>query len=81
MSRHRAIATLAFGILGITGLPIIGSLVAVLLGRGRTVASEGTSDVTAERYRRIGLTLGYFGLALAAIAIVTGLAVGLSRTV
>jgi hypothetical protein len=72
MSSHRAVATLAFGVLGLTFFPILGSVVAVVLGRGRA------GDEASERYRRIGLWLGYAGLAIAALLFVAGLVAGLT---
>jgi hypothetical protein len=71
MSSHRAVAALAFGVLGLTFFPILGSVVAVVLGSGRA------GDEATERYRRIGLWLGYAGLAIAALLFVAGLAAGL----
>ena len=80
MRRHRAIATLAFGILGLTLMPIIGSIIAVVLGRARLIANSETVDHQAEKFRRVGLALGYVGVGLASTAIVVGLVIGLART-
>jgi hypothetical protein len=76
MNSHRAVATLAFGVLGLTFFPILGSVVAVVLGRGGQQSGQA-GDTETERYRRIGLWLGYAGLALAALLFVAGLLAGL----
>jgi hypothetical protein len=76
MSSHRAVATLAFGVLGLTFFPILGSVVAVVLGRNGQQSGRAGDEAT-ERYRRIGLWLGYVGLTLAALLFVAGLVAGL----
>lgn len=76
MGNHRAVATLAFGVVGLTFFPILGSVVAVVLGRGGQQSGRA-GDEAAERCRRIGLWLGYAGVALAALLFVAGILAGL----
>jgi hypothetical protein len=67
--RHRAIVTLAFGILGLTGLPLMGSIVAIVVGREPSSAD----DRGAEKMRRVGRVLGYVGVGIAVCAFVFGI--------
>ncbi len=71
----KAIASLVLSILGLVGvLPLIGSILGVILGnsaRGEIARSAGS--LTGEEMARIGVILGWVGLALWAVGFVCAL--------
>ncbi|MDX6554601.1 MAG: hypothetical protein QOD86_796 [Miltoncostaeaceae bacterium] len=73
----RAVAAMVLGIVGVTIVPLIASIIAVVLGRGARAeidahpeSLEGRSMATA------GIVLGWIGIALVPVAFVIGFAIG-----
>ena len=66
-----AIASLIFGILGLTLLPTLGSVVAVILGyMAKSEINSSAGQLEGSGLATTGLVLGYIGLGLALLAIV-----------
>jgi hypothetical protein len=75
---ERAVAALVLGIVGVTVVPVIASIIAVVLGRraraeidGDPAALEGRNLATA------GIVLGWVGIAVFGLGALFGLLVGL----
>jgi Domain of unknown function (DUF4190) len=65
-----AIASLVFGILGFVGLPLIGSIAAIVFGyiaRGELRTAQG--GMKGDNIAMVGLVLGYVGVALAVLLV------------
>jgi hypothetical protein len=66
-----AIASLIFGILGLTLLPTLGSIVAVILGyMAKSEINSSAGQLEGSGLATAGLVLGYMGLGLALLGIV-----------
>lgn len=65
-----AIASLVFGILGWTLLPLIGSIVAVILGHmGRSEIRRSAAHMEGDALAIAGLVLGYIAIGLSLLAL------------
>jgi hypothetical protein len=71
------IVSLVAGILGLTALPVLGSILAIIFGN----RCQRDAEARPERYRddlgRIGRVLGWVGLALAGLGLLLGVAFSL----
>ncbi|MFB0538155.1 MAG: DUF4190 domain-containing protein [Anaerolineae bacterium] len=66
-----AIASLIFGILGLTLLPTLGSVLAVILGyMAKSEINSSAGQLEGSGLATTGVVLGYIGLGLALLAIV-----------
>lgn len=73
-----ATASLIFGILGLTLLPTLGSIVAVILGyMAKSEINSSAGKLEGSSLATAGLVLGYIGLGLALLGIVVGVLWGL----
>jgi hypothetical protein len=73
-----AIASLIFGILGLTLLPTLGSVVAVILGyMAKSEINSSTGQLEGSGLATAGLVLGYIGLGLTLLGLVVGALWGL----
>jgi hypothetical protein len=61
---------LAFGILGLTGFPIVGSVIAIIIGRHGVYPDD---DDGAEKMRKVGRALGFLGVTIATVAFGVGI--------
>ena len=63
-----ALSSLIFGIVGLVGLPLIGSIVAVVLGHlSRNEIRRSQGQIRGDGLALAGLILGYIGIALIVI--------------
>jgi len=73
-----ATASLIFGILGLTLLPTLGSIVAVILGyMAKSEIDNSAGQLEGSSLATAGLVLGYIGLGLALLGLVVGVLWGL----
>ena len=73
-----ATASLIFGILGLTLLPTLGSIVAVILGHmAKSEIDSSAGQLEGSSLAAAGLVLGYIGLGLALLGLVVGVLWGL----
>jgi len=73
-----ATASLIFGILGLTLLPTLGSIVAVILGyMAKSEIDSSARQLEGSSLATAGLVLGYIGLGLALLGLVVGVLWGL----
>lgn len=71
-ANDKAIASLIAGILGWTILPVVGGMLAVILGRAARDEIKRTSGATeGDTMAMIGILLGYTNLGVAALGIIT----------
>jgi hypothetical protein len=69
-----AIASLIFGILGLTLLPTLGSIVAVILGyMAKSEINSSAEQLEGNGLATAGLVLGYIGLGLTLLGIVAAI--------
>ncbi|MGH2734264.1 MAG: DUF4190 domain-containing protein [Actinomycetota bacterium] len=73
----RAIAALVFGILGITALPIVGSVIAVWLGITARRRIDADERIGGRELASAGVVLGWVGVGIWALVFGFGLGVGL----
>lgn len=59
-----AIPSLVFGVLGVTVLPVIGSVVALVLGYQSANVARSQPDRYSDQLGQVGRILGWVGLAL-----------------
>jgi hypothetical protein len=65
-----AMISLVAGILGLTFMPIIGSIVAIITGAmAKNEIEQDAGQLGGEEYARVGITLGWIGLGLAVIGV------------
>jgi len=73
-----ATASLIFGILGLTLLPTLGSIVAVILGyMAKSDINSSAGQLEGSGLATAGLVLGYIGLGLALLGVLAGVLWGL----
>ena len=69
-SSKLAMTSLVFGILGVTALPLLGSIVAVATGHAALGRSANRGTAEGKALAKVGLGLGYFQIILSLIAAV-----------
>ena len=74
-----ALVRLIFGILGVTALPVIGSLIAIITGyMARGEISRSSDGIGGRGLATAGIVLGYIGVGLAVLGLcVLGVAVAM----
>lgn len=69
-----AVASMVLGILGLVGIPVIASIVALALGYGARSRIRASRDLDGEGFATAGIVTGWIGVVLPLLAILVVLA-------